>query len=118
MIAEYETKLRAAEKTPDMGGWKTRHDSAIGLARPSGVRKPFETPIAGMLHLWAQYAADHKAEYDALIGDDYVIGPAWEAIGDGIRELLNGQTGRLDCGTLDAFILDTMRENGVDVEEK
>ena len=118
MIAEYEMKLRASDKTPDMGGWKARHDSAIVLARPTGMCRPFETPIAGMLHLWAQYAADHKKEYDAQIGDDYVLGPAWEELGDSIRTLLNGQTGRLDCGTLDAFILDTMSKNGVDTSEK
>jgi hypothetical protein len=41
-----------------------------------------------------------------------VIGDAWEEIGRAILVLLNGETGRLDCGTLDAFIRDTLESEG------
>jgi hypothetical protein len=83
-----------------------RHNLAVD--RPRG----FEVPIVRMLHFWEMYAAEHRSRWEAPIGEDYVLGPAWQRQGEAIRELLNGETGALDCGTLDAFILDTMRENG------
>ena len=58
----------------------------------------------------------HKARFESAIGEDYVLGPQWQAIGEGLRGLLNGETGRLDCGTLDGFILATLDENGIDTE--
>jgi hypothetical protein len=59
-------------------------------------------------------AIDWPKGFESLIGEDYVLGPEWTQIGTAIRGLLNGETGRLDCGTLDGFILETMRENGVE----
>jgi hypothetical protein len=69
-----------------------------------------------MLRAWEKYATAHKARFDSTIGEDYVLGPRWEEIGMGIRGLLNGETGRLDCGTLDAFILQTLTGNGVSTD--
>lgn len=103
---------------PNTGGWQDRHDAAIRHPHLSVARKDFETAIVEMLKGWAKYAEDHKARYEAPIGDDGVLGAYWESMGDALRGLLNGETGRLDCGTLDGFILDTMRFHGVDVDNK
>lgn len=112
--------ILADRKMPNTGGWQDRHDAAIKVGtRPLFVeRNPFETQIVRMLDAWKEYAADHKARYESPIGDDGVLGAYWESIGDALRGLLNGETGRLDCGTLDGFILDTMKENGIDTETK
>ncbi len=75
----------------------------------------FESAIVGMLNGWADYAEVHERRFESKISDDYVLGPEWEQIGKGIRGLLNGETdSRLDCGTLDAFILNTLQDHGVD----
>lgn len=102
--------------------WQIRHNDAIdGVV---GIRErvtpaKHEASYLLMLGGWETYARAHKNEFGSSIGDDGVLGPAWESIGDGLRELLNGEVGaRLDCGTLDSFIVDTMKDNNVDVETK
>lgn len=104
--------LLANWKHPNENGWADRHDEAVKLSHLQ-----FEQPIVAMLQGWAKYAEDHKARYESNIGDDGVLSDPWKEIGLGIRALLNGETGRLDCGTLDAFILDTLNENGVDTSK-
>lgn len=89
------------------GGWKERHERAVRL--PSTT----EAPIVGLLRAWSNYALEHKRRYDSSIGDDGVLGPEWQKIGEGIRGLLNGNTGRLDCGTLDSIIADTLTAEGL-----
>ena len=94
-------------------GWHERHRDAV--IAPASDK---EMPLVFMLRGWAEYADQHARRYESKIGDDGVLGPAWESIGDAMRGLLNGETGRLDCGTLDGFILDTMRANGVETGNK
>jgi hypothetical protein len=111
--------LTANRSMPNTGGWQDRHDAALRVPATTGIRKPFETALVEMLKGWQKYALDHKERYDrGTIGEDGILGPEWEAIGDALRGLLNGETGRLDCGTLDGFILDTMKENGIETENK
>jgi hypothetical protein len=69
-----------------------------------------------MLESWNDYACNHYNQFDSLIGEEYVLGPAWQAIGESIRTLLNGDCGRLDCGTIDSFILKTLASNGISTE--
>jgi hypothetical protein len=88
------------------GDWQTRHTGA--LRKPRG----FEAPIVGMISAWAQYADTHRTRYESPIGADGVLGPEWQAIGVAILGLLNGECGRLDCGTLDGFIRDTLTSEG------
>ncbi len=65
-----------------------------------------------MVQGWADYARTHRNRFESTIGEDYVLGPQWQAIGEGLLGLLNGETGALDCGTLDGFIRDTMEAHG------
>jgi hypothetical protein len=106
------TKLLANPKLPNTGGWQNRHQSAV--LNPTG----FERPMVHLLTGWSEYAETHRARYESVIGDDGVLGPAWEEIGDALRTMLNGDLGRLDGGTLDSFILNTMRDNGVNMEHR
>lgn len=92
----------------DATGWQQRHMHA--LMRPTGP----ERAVIGLLAGWATYADQHRAHYGSGIGADGVLGPQWMAIGEAIRGLLNGECGRLDCGTLDAFICNTLRAEDFD----
>lgn len=94
----------------DANGWKRRHLDAI-LARPGG--NAFEGAIVGMLHAWLLYAEAHQNDYSASIGDDGVLGDEWESMGFAIIGLLNGNTGRLDCGTIDSIVRQAMQRAGL-----
>lgn len=96
----------------NMGDWQLRHRAAI--LYPRNV----EIPIVTMLNGWITYAKQHKARFDSTIGEDGFLSEPWESIGDALRDMLNGSTGRLDCGTLDGLILDTMLENGINTYDK
>lgn len=95
-------------RMPNTFGWQDRHMAA--LRAPMEV----ESAVSDLIVGWAQYADRHRARYESGIGEDGVLGPAWAAIGASIRALLNGETGRLDCGTLDGFICDTLTAEGFD----
>lgn len=96
----------ANPRLPNDSGWQTRHNNAV-----TAPRQGFEAGIVAMLRGWATYAAAHQQAYESRIGDDGVLGPEWQAIGEALLGLLNGDLGRLDGGTLDGFIRDTLAAN-------
>lgn len=108
-----------ADKTkPNTGGWQDQHDAAVNgclgvMTVPSYGKEEFEFAIVRALDAWFDYASGHKRRYGFPIGEDHILGPHWRAWGLALRGLLNGETGRLDCGTLDAFILANLEANGV-----
>lgn len=91
---------------PNTGGWKDRHYSAI--LNPKG----FEKPIANMLTAWIDYAVAHQDCYGSEIGDDPVLGEQWEIIGRALNRLLNGDTGNIDCGSVNHIILTNLAAQG------
>lgn len=93
---------------PDTTKWKERHYAALDF--PKG----FEKPIVRMLQGWIEYAVLHNEQYESPIGEDGLLGVSWAHLGKAIRELLNGDTGRLDCGTLDTILVDNLKEQGFD----
>lgn len=90
--------------------WIEQH--AAAMTSPKG----FEVPIVTLLNGWLEYAETHRDRYGSLIGEDYVLGAAWADMGLALRAMLNGETGRLDCGTLDGMIVRAFAENGSEVE--
>jgi hypothetical protein len=112
----------ANRQMPNTGGWQDRHDTAWKMQRPDCHLRviegnaPFlaEQSVVAMLKGWQTYAAAHLVQHGSKISEDYFLGPQWLAIGKGLRTLLNGETGRLDGGTVDGFILDTTKEAGFD----
>lgn len=64
----------------------------------------FESPVVDILRALAEYADAHRNRYESEIGLDGVLGDGFEQIASGLLVLLNGETGRLDCGTLDGAI--------------
>jgi len=97
-----------ANKSPNMSGWGDGHKAA--LIMPEGP----ERGIVALFKGWLLYADRHKTRFESGIGDDYFLGPEWVKIGLAIRVLLNGELGRLDGGTLDSVILDTLNAEGFD----
>lgn len=74
-----------------------RHHEA--LQRPRGVEEPIAQMRSALLNYGLQYAVRYSD--DAALGKDSVLGDCWLQIARGYLGLLNGETGRLDCGTLD-----------------
>lgn len=93
-------------KMPNDTGWQTRHHAAITWPQNE------ESPLVSLIGGWALYADLHKARYESGIGEDGVLGECWARIGVELLGLLNGESGRLDCGTLDGFIRDTLTAEG------
>lgn len=83
---------------PGNEAWKINHRLAL---RKGG-------PVLTLLQGWHEYARQYLRLYESHIGEDYVLGPVWEIIGRSLRELLNGELGGLDAGTLDTFLTNTL----------
>ena len=81
-------------------------------------------PIATMIQEWRRYPYAYRAELfgpdpegeSFKLADDYVLGTAWADVGKAMLALLNGPTGKLDCGTVDGFIRDAFTAEGFDDE--
>ena len=102
--------------TPNTGGWQNRHKAAIRRALAGTYpREPGDTIVRG-IRAWLEYATAHAARFQSKIGEDYFLGPAWATWGAALRVLLNGETGNLDCGTLDTILHDNLAEQGYDPE--
>lgn len=84
-------------------GWSRRHNAAW----------PFST-IGKLIEGAAAYADDHHDKFGSRIGDDGVLGEHWADILRGVRGLLNGDCGNLDCGTVDALIVRMLNAEGFD----
>jgi len=94
--AHSETLRAALRGTPNVGA---AHHSAVMYPRPE-----FESPVLELLVGLAGYADAHRDRYESEVGEDGVLGDHFEEIARGLLGLLNGETGRLDCGTLDGAI--------------
>lgn len=102
--------LTAPDSLVDTSGWKGRHDSAVKAPEPGPERA-----LIGMLRGWGEYADWYRTKYLGLrLGDDRILGVPWAKMGDHLRSLLNGDIGRLDASVLDAWICQTLLDNGRD----
>jgi len=55
----------------------------------------------------------YRETYDSPIGEDGYCGPEWEEIGHALDRLLSADIGqRLDAGTLDSWIRETLVKHG------
>jgi hypothetical protein len=103
---EQARKKQAGENT-----WGARHAQAF--VNPQ--RR--ESGIVAMIRSLATYADNHESAYGSPIGQDYVLGAAWLDMLKGWRQLLNGELGRLDGGTLDSLAYDLAEAVGFKREE-
>ena len=83
-----------------------------------GPASSHEGAIRNLLLGLADYADAHQEAYRSPIGEDGVLGECWLEVARGLIGLLNGESGRLDCGTIDATIRDIAAEHGFDEKER
>lgn len=110
--------LYAEDKAAKPTGWDRRHNAEVKDTY-RGIRS-IDAPssIIRMLDALAVYADEHARRYDSPIGQDGVLGDAWcKALG-GVRAMLNGETGNLDCGTVDGAILAMVRAAGFEENDR
>jgi hypothetical protein len=103
--------LRHLPPHADDNGWKIRHAAAVRNPRSN------EGPIVVSIQAWIDMALQHRAQFDRAIGQDGYASHPWAAIGVALRSLLNMSWGsRLDMGTLDAVLVETLEAEGWDVD--
>lgn len=56
----------------------------------------------------------YENRFSSSIADDSVLGPAWLDILQGLRTLLNGETGDIDCGKVDGNLVEIAKMAGFD----
>lgn len=94
----------------EMTEWFRRHE--LAATNPRGSERGIVALIIG----WANYAIVHRAMNEAPIGNDQVIGKAWQSMGRELIVLLNAELDRLDGGQLDAGIRAFAKHEGVELE--
>ena len=77
-----------------------------------------EHPVVQAIRSWLDYADGHANRYESGIGEDGVIGESWADWGMALRGLLIAGIGDLDAGTLDAVLVDTLRDEGFDPDTR
>ena len=93
-------------------GRRGSSETLMGLA----TNGPFDSAIGEVLRGLAQYADDHESRFGSPLGQDYVLGAAWEQALRGLVSLLNGETGRLDCCDVDRIARAVHRAAGFEGE--
>jgi hypothetical protein len=102
---------KSTEYLIPVNGWQGEHAKALHIPRGA------EIPFVSLLNGWLEYADSHSRRFETGIGEDYVLGPQWAAIGSALLSLLNGELGRLDGGSLDSLIRDTLAAEGFDADK-
>lgn len=91
--------------------WLARH--LIALDKPRGIELAIVAFRTGLL----EYGLQHAVEFQGCaLGGDSVLGVAWLEMARSYLSLLNGPTGRLDCGTLDGEVRRWARGFGFEEE--
>lgn len=91
--------------------WMHRHLQAWHDPRPS------EKALKNLIEAWAHYANQHFIKNLRHIGEDNFLGPQFAAMGRCLLQMLNGDLGRFDGGTLDALVREIATCVGVNLDE-
>ena len=102
--------LKVAETTI-ANNWATRHNKAV--SHPTKA----ERAILYACYALERMADAHAERYASVIAEDGALGDCWLKILHGVRGMLNGETGRLDCGTVDGWLVRLALEHGFTDEE-
>lgn len=90
--------------------WQARHNAAI--EHPEG----FERSIVLLRSAIGDYIRESEVASDGGEWRDYVLGTEVGGLLDAFVGLLNGPTGRLDCGTLDTWAREMAARIGYDMD--
>jgi hypothetical protein len=102
---------KTARKAFRENAWGSRHAQAIDQPKAG-----HERALVTLLKAWAEYADAHRRRFESTVGDDGVLGSEWKQIGEAIIGLLNGEAGRLDCGTIDGLVREIAEANDSPIE--
>lgn len=91
--------------------WRREHDAAWEMPQDG-----FERAIRSMYAFLEEYADATRKRFRGPVGYDCVLGPAWLDMAKGLLSLLNGETGRFDCGTIDRMVRALAKANGFEEE--
>jgi hypothetical protein len=91
--------------------WQARHMSACESPATSAERA-----IVSLCDGITEYLSGQDGEDGVWI--DYMLGPGLGSVLVGVRELLNGDIGRLDAGTVDSFLRDIAGRIAWDMDEE
>jgi hypothetical protein len=98
--------VATAGKKFQENNWGARHCAAWREPQPN------EEGVVNLLKAAAVYADNHRKRFESGVGEDGFLGQHWVGIVKAVRVLLNGDCGRLDCGTLDKLILEMLEIEG------
>lgn len=84
-----------------------QHNMAV--SNPKGI----ELGIVGMIAALEHYASEYRKETGVLVGEDGYTDTLFLDILNGIKGLLNCETGRLDCGKIDTYLTNLAGQNGI-----
>lgn len=91
--------------------WMRRHVRAWDASQgPGGA-------ITGMIMTWADYADAHHEHFGTSIGDDGYLGPLWLSIGGTINNMLSGEIGQLDGGSLHDLLRIVADHEGLNLDD-
>lgn len=112
-ILAMETKTMGPETQQTLStNWQGRH--YVALQNPRGIECAITALRSGLL----RYALEYAERFEGCkLGDDGVIGDAWLEMARGYLGLLNSETGRLDCGSLDHEVREWAERFGFDEKE-
>ena len=102
-----KTKMEFIDDSLDAVFDKRIGDNKYGETHVRVFQSPTRKEARALVHLitgLALYADAYESTFEAGIGEDGVLGEHWADIAEGIRGLLNGDTGGLDAGTLDSLL--------------
>lgn len=88
-----------------------QHIKAMNCPNPG-----FERAIVNILKGLAEYAYIHLCDIEYPIADDWYLGEFWNNLFQSAVGLLNGETGRLDCATID-YHMRVLQNGGPDIEK-
>jgi hypothetical protein len=74
-------------------------------------------PVARLLDAWVDYAVGHERRYHSKLAEDYILGKEWKTIGLALIDLLNGDLGDMDAGSLWSTIAHNLKEAGFHIPE-
>jgi hypothetical protein len=104
-------KTLKVPETTIANNWAARHNKAV--SHPTKTEKG----IVGACYALEAMADAHAERYATVIAEDGVLGDCWLKILHGVRGMLNGETGRLDCGTIDGWLVRLALDHGFTDEE-
>jgi hypothetical protein len=116
---QIDRSLRGGLKQQDQRtAWARRHAEMFDRVAAAAGEHSQKVGIVLLIRGLAEYADAHFYQCGTVIGEDYVLGPPWLAMGEGIRGLLDGKLGRLDGATLEALLLEVAEHNGYTEEDR